>query len=78
MPHSHDPLDHETGDRVSIDDLMSDLRSSGQRATTARRAVLEQLVDDGEHHLSADVLPLSRLRLRVTGTGGPARYDRRP
>jgi Fur family ferric uptake transcriptional regulator len=39
-----------------VEDLLDELRRSGQRATTARRAVLEVLVAAGDGHLSADEL----------------------
>lgn len=39
---------------ATIDDLMAELRSRGHRATTARRAVLEELVAAGPHHRTAD------------------------
>lgn len=42
--------------QVTIDDLMVELRSAGQRATTARRAVLEELLAAGDNHLAADEL----------------------
>jgi Fur family ferric uptake transcriptional regulator len=41
---------------MSIDDLVTELRARGQRATAARRAVLEALVDAGDAHLTADEL----------------------
>lgn len=50
------PSDESVDTHVSIDDLMVELRSSGQRATTARRAVLEQLLEAGDTHLTADEL----------------------
>jgi Fur family ferric uptake transcriptional regulator len=40
----------------SIDDLVAELRAHGQRATVARRAVLEALLEAGDDHLSADEL----------------------
>ncbi|CAN5674118.1 hypothetical protein BH10ACT3_BH10ACT3_19090 [soil metagenome] len=52
--HSHDEESGE--DPASIDELMTTLRERGQRATTARRAVLEQLLAAGETHLTADEL----------------------
>ncbi len=41
---------------VTIDDLVDELRRRGQRATTARRAVLEALLAAGDDHLTADEL----------------------
>ena len=67
--HSHGHAGHADrtdGERVSIDDLVDDLRSSGQRATTARRAVLEQLLEAGDEHVSAEELA------RRVGTEHPA------
>lgn len=40
----------------SLDDLIAELRAHGQRATTARRAVLEALLEAGDDHLTADEL----------------------
>lgn len=40
----------------SIDDLVAELRAHGQRATVARRAVLEALLEAGDDHLTADEL----------------------
>ena len=45
----------------TIDELMAELRRSGQRSTVARRAVLEQLLAAGSDHLTADELA-SRVR----------------
>lgn len=41
---------------VTIDDLIGQLRERGQRATTARRAVLAEILAAGDRHLSADEL----------------------
>ena len=41
---------------ATIDDLIAQLRRRGQRATTARRAVLAELLDAGDLHLSAEEL----------------------
>ena len=41
---------------VTIDELLEQLRGRGQRATTARRAVLEELLAAGEGHLAAEEL----------------------
>lgn len=43
-------------DARSLDDLIAELRAHGQRATTARRAVLEALLEAGDDHLTADEL----------------------
>jgi Fur family ferric uptake transcriptional regulator len=42
--------------QVTIDDLIGQLRERGQRATTARRAVLAELLAAGDRHLTADEL----------------------
>lgn len=61
MPHSH-AVDVAGGQRtpdsasVTIDDLMAELRRRGHRATTARRAVLEQLLAAGDTHLAVEEL----------------------
>lgn len=61
MPHSH-AIDGTTAPeasdtpRRSIDELMQELRHRGHRATTARRAVLEELLAAGDTHLSAEEL----------------------
>jgi len=39
-----------------IDDLLARLRARGERVTTARRAVLAELLAAGERHLSAEEL----------------------
>ena len=44
-----------TQDRT-IDDLIDQLRARGQRSTTARRAVLVQLLEAGDTHLTAEEL----------------------
>jgi Fur family ferric uptake transcriptional regulator len=41
---------------LSTDDLVELLRQRGQRITTARRAVLDELVRAGDRHLGADEL----------------------
>ncbi len=41
---------------MTIDALMDELRQAGQRATVARRAVLEELLAAGETHLTAEEL----------------------
>ena len=41
---------------VTLDELVEQLRSRGQRATTARRAVLAELLAAGSTHLTADEL----------------------
>jgi Fur family transcriptional regulator, ferric uptake regulator len=60
MPHSHHAHASDAGssdDRpVTIDDLMAELRNKGQRATTARRAVLAQLLAAGDTHLPVEEL----------------------
>lgn len=38
----------------SIDDLLERVRGGGGRVTTARRAVLEAVIDGGGHHLTAE------------------------
>jgi Fur family transcriptional regulator, ferric uptake regulator len=43
-------------DPRTIDDLVDELRAHGQRATVARRAVLEALLQAGDQHLTADEL----------------------
>jgi len=40
----------------SIDELIDGLRADGHRITTARRAVLAELLDAGDQHLSAEDL----------------------
>jgi len=42
--------------RPTIDELVDQLRARGQRATTARRAVLAELLAAGDTHLTADEL----------------------
>ena len=42
--------------RTTVDDLVDALRAQGQRITTARRAVLAELVEAGDTHLGADDL----------------------
>lgn len=46
----------ESGGAITIDTLILELRRKGQRSTTARRAVMEQLLDAGDAHLSVDEL----------------------
>jgi len=41
---------------ITIDELIDQLRARGQRATTARRAVLGELLAAGDSHLTADEL----------------------
>lgn len=41
---------------LTIDELIDQLRARGQRATTARRAVLAELLAAGDTHLTADEL----------------------
>jgi Fe2+ or Zn2+ uptake regulation protein len=41
---------------LELDDLIAQLRGSGERVTTARRAVLDALIRDGDEHPSADRL----------------------
>jgi Fur family ferric uptake transcriptional regulator len=55
VPHSHTVRGSEPR-QVTLDELMSELRRKGQRATTARRAVLAELLAAGETHLSAEEL----------------------
>jgi len=45
MAHGHD-----------VDQVLDQLRADGERITTARRAVLEQLVGANDEHLSAETL----------------------
>lgn len=40
----------------TLDELVEQLRLRGVRVTTARRAVLDQLLAAGDHHLTADEL----------------------
>ncbi len=42
------------GDADTVEDLLSRLRAGGQRVTTARRAVLAEIVAAGSVHLTAD------------------------
>lgn len=42
--------------RPTLDELLAQLRARGQRATTARRAVLAELLAAGDTHLTADEL----------------------
>lgn len=44
------------GPDITVDDLMVQLRRKGLRATTARRAVLAELIGAGDEHLTADEL----------------------
>jgi Fur family ferric uptake transcriptional regulator len=46
----------QTGGALGIDSLIAELRRKGQRSTTARRAVLEQLLAAGDAHLGVDEL----------------------
>ena len=52
--HRHTPS--VASDPRTIDDLVDELRARGQRATVARRAVLEALLEAGDAHLTADEL----------------------
>jgi len=61
MPHSHHAHASDAPS-VTLDDLMTELRRKGQRATTARRAVLAQLLAAGDTHL-----PVEELAKRVGG-----------
>lgn len=54
QPHTHS--DGHAAGAPGIDTLMQELRRAGQRSTTARRAVLEQLLAAGDAHLSVDEL----------------------
>jgi Fur family ferric uptake transcriptional regulator len=45
---------HPDPDLPSIDDLLDRVRAAGGRITTARRAVLETLLDGGIEHLTAE------------------------
>lgn len=47
---------------ADVDDLLDRLRSSGERVTTARRAVIVELVADEAQHLSADQV-MERVRV---------------
>jgi Fur family transcriptional regulator, ferric uptake regulator len=44
------------GDTERVDELLSRLRAAGQRSTTARRAVLAEIVGAGSVHLTAEDL----------------------
>jgi Fe2+ or Zn2+ uptake regulation protein len=44
------------GSDVTVEDLVEDLRTRGHRVTTARRAVLAELIDAGDGHLGAEDL----------------------
>jgi Fe2+ or Zn2+ uptake regulation protein len=41
---------------ITVDELIDELRAQGQRVTTARRAVLAELIDAGDGHLGAEDL----------------------
>lgn len=41
---------------ITLEDLVAELRDRGQRATTARRAVLAEILAAGDTHLSAEDL----------------------
>jgi Fe2+ or Zn2+ uptake regulation protein len=43
-----------SGHAPTVDDLLERVRDAGGRVTTARRVVLEVLIDAGDDHLSAD------------------------
>lgn len=47
----------------SLDDLLDLVRGGGGRVTTARRAVLEAIVEGGDHHLTAEEV-VARVRAR--------------
>ncbi len=40
----------------TLDELIDELRADGHRVTTARRAVLQEVLDAGDRHLSAEDL----------------------
>ncbi len=40
----------------TMDELIDELRANGHRVTTARRAVLQEVLDAGDRHLSAEDL----------------------
>ena len=40
----------------TMDELIDELRADGHRVTTARRAVLQEVLDAGDRHLSAEDL----------------------
>lgn len=48
---------------ITVDDLVDELRARGQRVTTARRAVLGELIAAGDLHLNVDELA-QRINLR--------------
>jgi Fur family ferric uptake transcriptional regulator len=54
--HAHGQSSSPGEPPTTIEDLTAELRRRGQRVTTARRAVLEQLLRAGDTHLSADEL----------------------
>jgi Fe2+ or Zn2+ uptake regulation protein len=56
VPHAHGHTHTGDAPTATIDELIAELRRRGQRVTTARRAVLEQLLSAGDVHLSADEL----------------------
>ncbi|HEY6532203.1 MAG TPA: Fur family transcriptional regulator [Acidimicrobiales bacterium] len=45
---------HAAVDLPSLDELLERVRASGGRITTARRAVLQALLDAGDEHLTAE------------------------
>ncbi len=44
------------GREITVEDLVDQLRRKGQRSTTARRAVLAELIEAGDEHLTAEEL----------------------
>lgn len=44
------------GNEVTVDELVGELRARGLRSTTARRAVLEEVVAAGDRHLTTEEL----------------------
>ena len=53
--HDHAPADPD----AALDDLVARLRAGGERVTTARRLVLQALLDAGQHHPSAEQIAAS-------------------